>query len=155
MLTTFVDVKKEYFSLDAKMVETAKEILILEHAVLRTNDEEKYELYIDAYHKFNVLLKRLIKLNTNNLILWRVKGGALQIYVMDYFDDNNVYQVLHYPVDGELEANDKRSLIGSSLEITTFDEFAEEATNKELEDLLMKVTVVITDTLDPKVKAME
>ena len=155
MLTTFVYVKKEYFSLDAKMVETAKETLILEHAVLRTNDEEKYELYIDTYHKFNALLKRLIKLNTNNLILWRVKGRALQIYVMDYFDDNNVYQVLHYPVDGELEANDKRSLIGSSLEITTFDEFAEEATNKELEDLLMKVTVVITDTLDPKVKAME
>ena len=42
MLTTFVDVKEEYFSLNAEIVETARELLVLEHAVLNTNDEEKF-----------------------------------------------------------------------------------------------------------------
>ena len=145
MLTTFVDVKEEYFSLNAEIVETARELLVLEHAVLNTNDEEKFDLYVEAYRNFNDLLKDLIELKVNNLIIWHLKGNVLQIYVMDYLDDGNVYQVVHYPEQEELAANDTQTMVGASLEITTFEEFAEEVTDKELQDMLAQLPFVIAD----------
>lgn len=145
MLTTFVDVKEEYFSLNAEMVETARELLVLEHAVLNTNDEEKFDLYVESYRNFNGLLKDLIGLKVNNLIIWYLKGNVLQIYVMDYLDDGNVYQVVHYPEQEELAANDTQTMVGASLEITTFEEFAEEVTDKELQDMLAQLPFVIAD----------
>lgn len=145
MLTTFVDVKEEYFSLNAEIVETARELLVLEHAVLNTNDEEKFDLYVESYRNFNGLLKDLIGLKVNNLIIWYLKGNVLQIYVMDYLDDGNVYQVVHYPEQEELAANDTQTMVGASLEITTFEEFAEEVTDKELQDMLAQLPFVIAD----------
>ena len=145
MLTTFVDVKEEYFSLNAEIVETARELLVLEHAVLNTNDEEKFDLYVETYRNFNDLLKDLIKLKVNNLIIWNLKGNVLQICVMDYLDDGNVYQVVHYPEEEELAANDTQTMVGASLEITTFEEFAEEVTDKELQDMLAQLPFVIAD----------
>ena len=145
MLTTFVDVKEEYFSLNAEIVETARELLVLEHAVLNTNDEEKFDLYVETYRNFNDLLKDLIKLKVNNLIIWNLKGNVLQICVMDYLDDGNVYKVVHYPEEEELAANDTQTMVGASLEITTFEEFAEEVTDKELQDMLAQLPFVIAD----------
>lgn len=145
MLTTFVDVKEEYFSLNAEIVETARELLVLEHAVLNTNDEEKFDLYVESYRNFNGLLKDLIGLKVNNLIIWHLNGNVLQIYVMDYLDDGNVYQVVHYPEEEELAANDTQTMVGASLEITTFEEFAEEVTDKELQDMLAQLPFVIAD----------
>lgn len=145
MLTTFVDVKEEHFSLNAEIVETARELLVLEHAVLNTNDEEKFDLYVESYRNFNGLLKDLIGLKVNNLIIWHLKGNVLQIYVMDYLDDGNVYQVVHYPEQEELAANDTQTMVGASLEITTFEEFAEEVTDKELQDMLAQLPFAIAD----------
>lgn len=145
MLTTFVDVKEEYFSLNAEIVETARELLVLEHAVLNTNDEEKFDLYVESYRNFNGLLKDLIGLKVNNLIIWHLKSNVLQIYVMDYLDDGNVYQVVHYPEQEELAANDTQTIVGASLEITTFEEFAEEVTDKELQDMLAQLPFAIAD----------
>ena len=145
MLTTFVDVKGEYFSLNTGIVETAREILVLEHAVLNTNDEEKFDLYVETYRNFNDLLKDLIELKVNNLIIWHLEGNVLQIFVMDYLDDGNVYQVVHYPGREELAANDTQTMVGASIEITTFEEFAEEVTDKELQDMLAQLPFTITD----------
>lgn len=145
MLTTFIDVKEEYFSLNTGIVETAREILVLEHAVLNTNDEEKFDLYVETYRNFNDLLKDLIELKVNNLIIWHLGGNVLQIFVMDYLDDGNVYQVVHYPEREELAANDTQTMVGASIEITTFEEFAEEVTDKELQDMLAQLPFTITD----------
>lgn len=145
MLTTFVDVKEEHFSLNAKIVETARELLVLEHAVLNTNDEEKFDLYVETYRNFNGLLKDLIELKVNNLIIWHLVGNVLQICVMDYLDDGNVYQVVHYPEQEELAANDTQTMVGASIEITTFEEFAEEVTDKELQDMLAQLPFTIAD----------
>lgn len=156
MLTTFVDVKEEHFSFNAEIVETARELLVLEHAVLNTNDEEKFDLYVETYRNFNNLLKDLIELKVNNLIIWRLKGNVLQICVMDYLDDGNVYQVVHYPEQEELAANDTQTMVGASLEITTFEEFAEEVTDKELQDMLAQLPFAIADVKERnKVEAVD
>ena len=107
--------------------------------------KKSFDLYVDSYRNFNGLLKDVIGLKVNNLIIWHLKGNVLQIYVMDYLDDGNVYQVVHYPEQEELAANDTQTMVGASLEITTFEEFAEEVTDKELQDMLAQLPFVIAD----------
>lgn len=150
MLTTFVNVKQELFTFNKELLKAAQELLILEEAVLVSNDSEKYEYFTETYQNFNSLIQELIGFEVNNLMVWRIKGKALQICIMDYLNDGNIYQVLHYPKDEELKQNGKEALVNEPLELTTFDEFAEEATDEEKRNILPvfpKVTIKTNDEM--------